>query len=243
MRHKKNAVSRLADTVKSNWRLFATGTVATAAILTLAASSATAAGMIGRGDLTDTLRADVNNVFKSEFRAGGDLNNVFSSEIFDGGVHEQDLSEGVQDKLNATGGGAVEEVPITEDELGEDLASKVNTDEVGPNLAGYEVIGPGNVRKSGPGTYTAIVTCFNTDNPDDPHKVAVGGGIRIKSGADTFSNVTVHQDGPAQIERVGGNDDVNPSGLWAATAWTVSFTIAEETDATVQPYALCATKN
>lgn len=91
MQHRKSLASRAWYAAKRNWRLVATGTVATGAILTLAASSATAAGLIGRGDLTDTLRKDINNVWKSEIRFGGDLNNVYESE----------LSSGVTKKLNA----------------------------------------------------------------------------------------------------------------------------------------------
>lgn len=106
-------------------------------------------------------------------------------------------------------------------------------------VSGYEAFSRPDDHGTVPAGQTVEFTtkCRSADQPESaPHKVAIGGGANVIGDGVLVASY------PSGITKVSEPTENDPSGLWAATSWTVKVK-AGEADVTVRPFITCALAN
>lgn len=218
MQHSKSGGARALDAMRNNWKAIAFFVVAAGAVVTLAASTATAAALITSSDIKNQTisQADVgkagvsgtkgtgNSEVERQSIGGGNIaaGSVSSNEIKNASIVENDLSPAVRGQLDEAG------------------------------LPGYEVDGFYKNLPADGKFHKIYAEC-------EEGKHAIGGGFSTEftRNADTTVVVGSHPSTKPEHFEVIAND---PEGSVRTTAWVVVAKNTSEQDYNIRPWVVCA---
>jgi hypothetical protein len=212
--------------------------------LLVGGGTATAQQLITGDDVKNGSLTSADIKYNSLTHRDIDDDSLLSRDIRNGQVDLEDLSDGVQSKLdessgNGKDGAAGPQGPAgsqgkqgEQGKPGKDGKDGVSGYEsIGPPLAPWKVdTDPAN-RETG--FHDIVVNC-------PPGKVAISGGVEATNN-NMIDQVVVHGSHPAAIDPV----DPPTNAIWHARAWEVEFTINPDAPepAAVQAFVLCEDAN